>query len=110
DTVRAVYDQLVAGMGRPLFQGVQKRRQVQALPGSRARRRWGSGGLAVFMSEVIGVGMWREWHRQRIGVDAGRYVLVVERLFDADLRVGVVLGAQVAPDLRALRLAVAVHE
>src|SRR6202035_5070467 len=79
DTVRAVYDQLVAGMGRPRFQGVQKRRQVQALPGSRARRRWGSGGLAVFMSEVIGVGMWREWHRQRIGVDAGRYVLVVER-------------------------------
>ena len=58
------------------------------------------------------VGQRPQGHAQRLRVEArgGRDLLVIEARVDAGPGFGVVLRAQVAPDRRALRLAVAIDE
>src|SRR5205823_12590047 len=100
-------DELVAAVWQPLAQGGEQRRQVRGhagraeLPRHPARR-----GVAV----IVGRGREREGQRLRVEGGGGRDLLVVEGRADADLRLGVVLRAEVAQDRGALRLAVAGDE
>src|SRR5439155_1276424 len=105
--VGGVDDELVAAVRQPLAEGGKQRRQVDGhargagLPGRPA-----GGGLAV----VVGRGRERHGQRPRVEARGGRDLLVAEAGVDAAPGFGVVLRAQVAPDRRALRLAVTSDE
>ena len=107
-----IHDQLVARMRYAAAHGFQQRREVHRhargaeLRGQRTHDR----GLAIFVAERVRIGVGRGGHRERIRIEAGGNLLVVEGGFDADLRTGVVLASQVAPDLRPLFLAVSINQ